>query len=307
MKIFILILLLCSTDVYAKKVSCFVRGKVNKKGKMVIAGATTPALVEMLEKKGFEVKFILPEQNYQLDDVKRFHNELKVLFKEVKKVDSLATLFKKRDFWNKVPFLKTMRKIITQNLAYMRCDNIILPGGSDVAKEFYQFSDSNVGNFETGKINYLEDMGYFISIDFALQKKVPVFGFCRGHQAVNVFFGGTLGKFSKMSKGKRTIKLGGAPSRFSNIFYPKESKNKLLFAHSFYVKRPPKIGKTTAFYYNKRDKINVSSLYELPQYQMYTTQGHPEGVRVSKVLGLFMMRTDFSKKLFNSFLDIKKR
>ncbi len=64
---------------------------------------------------------------------------------------------------------------------------LLLPGGIDVDPKFYHQE-----NTACGSIDLELDQMQFDYIDRFLAKGLPVFGVCRGHQVVNVYFGGTL-------------------------------------------------------------------------------------------------------------------
>ena len=67
-------------------------------------------------------------------------------------------------------------------------DGIILTGGQDVAPELYHEEPMEgmiVGCAERDSMEWK-------LLEAALEKKMPVFGICRGIQVMNVFFGGTL-------------------------------------------------------------------------------------------------------------------
>ena len=63
--------------------------------------------------------------------------------------------------------------LISQDIAAAeRCDGLLLPGGGDIF----------------GKLDFRET----VVIDFFVARCLPILGICRGAQALNVYFGGTL-------------------------------------------------------------------------------------------------------------------
>lgn len=68
------------------------------------------------------------------------------------------------------------------------CDGLLLPGGGDVDPA--RFGQENRGSRE---IDLALDDIQLTALDLFVQNgKKPILGICRGHQVVNVYFGGTL-------------------------------------------------------------------------------------------------------------------
>lgn len=66
-------------------------------------------------------------------------------------------------------------------------DGLLLPGGVDVDPSSYHRE-----NVACGETNVDLDRWQLGVLDKFVQLKKPVFGICRGHQVINVYFGGTL-------------------------------------------------------------------------------------------------------------------
>jgi putative glutamine amidotransferase len=69
-----------------------------------------------------------------------------------------------------------------------RLDGLLIPGGADVEPDFYGSERSETVDFTDPARDLLE----VEIIRAARRRGLPVFGICRGLQAVNVAFGGTL-------------------------------------------------------------------------------------------------------------------
>ena len=67
-------------------------------------------------------------------------------------------------------------------------DGIVLSGGQDVNPLKYKEEPS----LNIGEVNHIRDAFDFELIKNATKNKIPILGICRGHQLINVFYGGTL-------------------------------------------------------------------------------------------------------------------
>ena len=72
--------------------------------------------------------------------------------------------------------------------AVSRLDVLVMTGGEDFAPALYGAAPSP----RLGRVNAVRDEFDFALLRSAVRHEVPVFGICRGLQAINVFFGGTL-------------------------------------------------------------------------------------------------------------------
>ncbi len=76
----------------------------------------------------------------------------------------------------------------TLRAIYERVDGILLPGGGDIAPEFYGATPHE----KTDLIIRERDIAEIQIAKWAVADDLPIFGICRGHQVFNVAMGGTL-------------------------------------------------------------------------------------------------------------------
>lgn len=84
-----------------------------------------------------------------------------------------------------IPIMET-EEILKQIVSML--DGLILIGGEDVHPHYY--NEEPIA--ELGEVNEVRDVYDFALIRLASEKKVPLFGICRGEQLINVAFGGSL-------------------------------------------------------------------------------------------------------------------
>lgn len=77
-------------------------------------------------------------------------------------------------------------------------DGLIISGGYDVHPKYYDSSKVH----KSVKLTPDRDKFELALVKKARGKKIPVLGICRGHQLINVAFGGTLYQDLSLSKGK---------------------------------------------------------------------------------------------------------
>lgn len=68
------------------------------------------------------------------------------------------------------------------------CDGILFPGGEDMNPWYYH--EEPIPQIETTRPEI--DEAWFVAGHYALDKKIPMFGICKGIQIINVLCGGTL-------------------------------------------------------------------------------------------------------------------
>ncbi len=89
---------------------------------------------------------------------------------------------------------------------------LALIGGGDVNPKIYNSLEALDYDYELDKLE-------FLLIKEALNRKLPIFGICRGLQILNIYFGGTLKEIPASHLGLHNIKLKNDVVKSVNSFH----------------------------------------------------------------------------------------
>jgi putative glutamine amidotransferase len=92
-------------------------------------------------------------------------------------------------------------------------DGLLLTGGIDVDPSCYS-AERHPKVKETSRERDLMELAY---LDAALARDIPVLAICRGHQLMNVGFGGTLVQHIESGEHRADFRTEGYPSRWHNV------------------------------------------------------------------------------------------
>lgn len=82
------------------------------------------------------------------------------------------------------------RNLVTESVA--RCDGVLLTGGDDIATELYAPKLNGKLKKTVSEPEPDRDLFELMLIEEVFRQRKPLFAICRGHQLLNVAFGGTL-------------------------------------------------------------------------------------------------------------------
>lgn len=151
-------------------------------------------------------------------------------------------------------------------------DGIVITGGVDINPALY-------GEVNTDSVGINDKLDEFEMrvIDVAIKNKKPIFGTCRGHQLLNIFFGGTLiQNVEHCDIHKRegdTDKVHDSTVDASSFLYDIFGQEKLMInsAHHQAVK---KLGYGLKIV--QRSSDDVIEAFEHVSLPIYGVQWHPE-------------------------------
>ncbi|MDP9238867.1 MAG: gamma-glutamyl-gamma-aminobutyrate hydrolase family protein [Chloroflexota bacterium] len=92
-------------------------------------------------------------------------------------------------------------------------DGLMLTGGIDVDPACYG-AEPHAKVKETARDRDLMELSY---LDAALERDIPVLAICRGHQLMNVGFGGTLVQHIESGNHRADFRTEGYPSRWHDV------------------------------------------------------------------------------------------
>ena len=171
--------------------------------------------------------------------------------------------------------------VIVKNL-----DGLILSGGGDIDPRF--LSEKPIP--ELGDVDSYRDMYDFMLLKIAFDHQLPIMGICRGHQVINVAFGGALyqdiyAQFSPEALqhsqseprdyATHPVQIIHKDSRLSLIMQGKEIIHVNSFHHQAVKEVAPEFIATAL----SPDGLNEAM--EHPEYQLFSVQWHPEPMAVA--------------------------
>ena len=182
-------------------------------------------------------------------------------------------------------------------------DGIILSGGGDLDPFF--LGEEPVP--ELGDVDTYRDTYDFLLLRLAFNHQLPIMGICRGHQLINVAFGGSLyqdirtqfspnalqhSQTEPRDQATHRINLLNIPSKLSEINHGKKTLNVNSFHHQAIKKTAPEFIATAI----ATDGLNEA--LEHPEYPMFSVQWHPEPMAANgndEMLNLFRYHIDQSR------------
>lgn len=174
-------------------------------------------------------------------------------------------------------------------------DLLVIPGGPDVDWKRYLKHEDQLSMFTQRPCNIRERFDHVLLPKY-LEAGIPIFGICRGHQSLAVYFGSQLtqhmyhetnGKDRKelVHKVKYRVDL---LSKFMNVRVKHVNKSKHVVTHvteevnSIHhqiVKNKPDNAIVLAEYVGKHEEAGTIEALYYPEFKAITVQWHPEEIK----------------------------
>jgi microsomal dipeptidase-like Zn-dependent dipeptidase/gamma-glutamyl-gamma-aminobutyrate hydrolase PuuD len=173
-------------------------------------------------------------------------------------------------------------------------DGLLLSGGIDVNPLF--MGEEPVPGLE--EVDTLRDENEFLLLRLALIRQLPIFGICRGHQLINIAFGGTLyqdiksqfetpadkhSQSAPRDQPTHTVRLTDTPSRLSKVL-----ATDTLLVNSFHHQAVRHLAPGFVAVAASLDGINEAM--EHTEKEIFSVQWHPEALSATDPVALRLFR-----------------
>jgi len=159
-------------------------------------------------------------------------------------------------------------------------DGLILTGGDDINPNLFGeefFPETQVPDLE-------RDIFEMSLVKFAMKKKVPILGICRGMQLINVYFKGTLYqdlKYNKEIKLKHLQGMARPSIPVHKVIFGENSDLRELFSETLYVNSfhhqgVKKVGENLKIVAKSTDNLVEGIEYVADDQFILGVQRHPE-------------------------------
>ena len=185
--------------------------------------------------------------------------------------------------------IKIAYNLSSDSLSYFlkNASGVVISGGNDVNPLLYS-SDSNE-LLRCGKIDYFRDSLEQSLIQNAFKNKIPLLGICRGHQIINVTFGGSL--------------IVDIPSDVNNALLHRAPKDSLVHK-VYFTKNGKNIIHIDSSWTNSRHHQAVNKLAPDFNALAYSSDSIIEGIYYNKENHPFILGVQFHPEdIYNPISD----
>jgi putative glutamine amidotransferase len=185
-------------------------------------------------------------------------------------------------------------------------DGLLLTGGEDIHPKFYEKENDFSEVHELMKRDSERDRFELALLKEAYKRKIPVLGICRGHQLINVSFGGTLVHDIESSFSTEITHLASLKDKTQLIhkvkikeqsFLEEVYQSKNFKVNSFHHQCISKLAKDFEVIAESEDGIIEGIVYKGPEW-ILGVQWHPE---------MLYKKYRVHGRLFKTFIEVVNR
>ncbi len=170
----------------------------------------------------------------------------------------------------------------------LQIHGIVLSGGNDVSPELYCGDKKKSSGISNGRDNCEKRI-----LNTAIEKKIPVFGICRGLQFINVYFGG------KISQDIRSHNISQHSVVVQERDISKNLNSKEVVVNSFHNQGvfPEDLSPELRVFAIDKTSGVIEGLYH-PQRPIAAVQWHPEREKKVKKIDRLLTKSFLKNELF---------
>ena len=171
------------------------------------------------------------------------------------------------------------------------CDGLLLCGGGDSHPKYYHQEMHATTNVVKENIDEMD----LALLDLFIKANKPILGICRGHQIINIYYGGTL--------------IQDIPSLYDTPIKHRQNEAKNVATHTITLTKDSSLGKKGEVYYvNSFHHQNIDQLGDTLEVLAISEDGLIEAIQNENVLGVqwhpeCMIEDVFHMNIIQTFVD----
>lgn len=201
-----------------------------------------------------------------------------------------------------IPILQTYDEDNIKNIVD-KIDGLLLTGGEDIHPKFYKMGDFPNEEHALMKRDPKRDSFELALLKEAFNKKIPILGICRGHQLLNIFFGGSLLNDIETTIQSSINHLASLDDKTQLIHHVGIEKNSFLYqiyqkedllVNSFHHQCIDRIAKGFEIIAESEDRVIEGMRYKGPEW-IVGIQWHPE---------MLYKKYEIHGRIFKAFIKV---
>lgn len=171
------------------------------------------------------------------------------------------------------------------------CDGLLICGGADSHSKYYNQELHEKADIVKENIDEMD----LKLMELFLKAKKPILGICRGHQVINIYYGGSL--------------IQDIPSQYETSIKHRQKEARNVGTHSVVLTKDSLLGKKGESYsVNTFHHQNIDQLGESLEVIAYSEDGLIEAIQNDAVFGVqwhpeCMIEDEFHMNIIQSFVD----